>query len=82
VLLVTNFELLEARQFLVKLQDDKGYAGSAIARRTAGWGTPEEHKDPSRCSGIAVALDAREHRAPASGEIAKNELQGGNLLGR
>jgi hypothetical protein len=50
-LLVTNFAL-EEWQILVELRDGTGYAGWKY--RKEGWDTLEEHKDPSRCSGIAV----------------------------
>jgi hypothetical protein len=67
-LLVTNFEL-EEWQILVEMRDAAGYADWTC--NTEGWGTLEEHKDPSRCAGVTTE----------SGKITKIDLSNSNLAG-
>jgi hypothetical protein len=67
-LLVTNFEL-EEWKILVEMRDATGFADWTCNEE--GWGTLEEHKDPSRCEGVTIE----------SGKITKIELCESNLAG-
>jgi hypothetical protein len=67
-LLVMTFEL-EEWQILVEMRDAAGYADWTC--NTEGWGTLEEHKDPSRCAGVTTE----------SGKITKIDLSNSNLAG-
>ena len=57
-------------QILVELRDHTGFAN--WKENTDGWGTLEEHRDPSQCAGVTV---------DDSGEITKIDLRSSNLAG-
>ena len=57
-------------QILVELRDHTGFAN--WKESTNGWGTLEEHRDPSQCAGVTV---------DDSGEITKIDLSSSNLAG-
>jgi hypothetical protein len=59
----------EEWQVLAELRDHTGFAN--WSKNTGGWGTLEEHRDPSRCAGVTVE----------SGKITKIDLDDSNLVG-
>ena len=61
---------LEEWQILAELRDATKF--TSWSKNKEGWGTLEEHHDPSRCAGVTV---------DDSGKITKINLNSSNLAG-